>query len=249
MAVGNQKGGVAKTTSCLSLGACLVELGKSVLLVDLDPQANLTMSLGIDPLSLRRTVSDAILHNASIVSVSRESGIPGLDILPSNLQLAALDKALYRCKSYESYFKQAAVELDTGLYDYVLLDCCPSFGPLTMNALTVADMLIIPTQAEYYAVRSLQHVFELIKLVRQRTNPALRYRVLITMFDRRNGICVRIREQMKNAFSDLLFDTVIEVDTKLRESPVVGKPITLYASGSRGAQQYRALAQELVADE
>lgn len=249
IALGNQKGGVAKTTSCLSLGACLVELGKSVLLIDLDPQANLTMSLGIDPLTLRRTVGDALLHNASIVSVSRESALVGLDILPANPQLAMLDKVLYRCKNYESYLKQAIDGSGTELYDYVLLDCSPSTGPLTVNALTAADLLIIPTQAEYYAARSLQHVFALIKRVRQRTNPALRYRILITMFDRRNGICVRIREQMRNSFPELLFDTVIEVDTKLRESPVVGKPITLYHSRGRGARQYRALAKEVVVNE
>jgi chromosome partitioning protein len=221
-------------------------MGMMVLLVDLDPQANLTLSLGLDPESLRRTVSDAVLRNASLVSVSREGEIMGLDIVPANPGLAAIDKTLYRCKSYETYLREAIANLDEALYDYVLIDCPPSFGPLTLNALTAADMMIVPTQAEYYAVRSLRHVLELIRLVRQKTNPGLLYRILVTMFDRRNGICVRVLKQMRASFSSALFDAIIEVDTKLRESPVVGKPITLYKPSTRGARQYRALAEELL---
>ena len=249
IAVANQKGGVAKTTTCLSLGACLAELDKTVLLIDLDPQANLTLSVGIQPETLRRTIGDAILHNTTLVSVSRESAIMGMDIVPANAALASIDKALYQCQSYETYLKQALAELDKDLYDYVLMDCSPSFGPLTLNALTVADLMIIPTQAEYYSARTLQHVFELIRLIRQKTNEALSYRLLITMYDRRNKICQRILAQMQEAFPQVLFDTIIEVDTKLRESPVVGKPITLYQPNTRGAQQYRALAAELVRNE
>lgn len=246
IAVGNQKGGVAKTTTCLSLGACLAEMDKTVLLIDLDSQANLTLSLGFQPEALRRTVSDAVLHNATLVSVSRETEVMGLDLVPANTGLAAIDKVLYRCKSYETYLRQAMSELDGDLYDYVVIDCPPSFGPLTLNALTVADLMIIPTQAEYYSARTLQHVFELIKLVRQRTNADLEYRILVTMYDRRNRICERILGQMRAAFPQVLFQTIIEVDTKLRESPVVGKPITLYRRNTRGAVQYRNLAEELV---
>jgi chromosome partitioning protein len=249
IAVGNQKGGVAKTTTCLSLAACLAELDKSVLLIDLDPQANLTLSLGFQPESLRRTVTDAIIHNTTLVSVSRESKVMGLDIVPANTGLAAIDKVLYRCKGYEMYLKEAMADLDGDLYDYVVIDCPPSFGPLTLNALTVADLMIIPTQAEYYAARTLQHVFELIRLVRQKTNADLRYRILITMYDRRNKICERILGQMKTAFPHILYNTVIEIDTKLRESPVVGKPITLYRPNTRGARQYHELAEELMSDE
>jgi chromosome partitioning protein len=249
IAIGNQKGGVAKTTTSLSLGACLAELRKSVLLVDLDPQANLTLSLGIQPSSLRRTVGDAILHNATLVSVSRETDVMGLDIAPANTGLAAVDKVLYRLRDYELYLKEAVQQLDEGLYDYVLLDCPPSFGPLTLNALTVADLMIVPTQAEYYAARTLQNVFELVRLVRERTNSALRYRLLVTLYDRRNKICQTMLAQMRAAFSETLFETVIEIDTKLRESPVVGQPITLYRSKTRGARQYRALAKELLRDE
>lgn len=246
IAIGNQKGGVAKTTTCLSLGACLVEMDKTVLLIDLDPQANLTLSLGLRPESLRRTVSDALLHTATLVSVSLESDVMGLDILPANPGLAVLDKVLYRCKRYETFLRQAMATLDESSYDYVLMDCPPSVGPLTLNALTAADLLIIPTQAEYYATRSLQHVLALVRLVHRKTNPALQYRILVTLYDRRNGICVRTLEKLRSVFPDVLFETVIEVDTKLRESPVVEKPITLYKPHTRGARQYRTLAQELM---
>jgi chromosome partitioning protein len=215
----------------------------------LDPQANLTLSLGIEPQSLRRTVSDAILHNTTLVSVSRETQVMGLDIVPANMGLAAIDKVLYGCKGYESYLGETFEELDPDLYDYVVIDCAPTFGPLMLNALTVANLMIIPTQAEYYAARTLQHVFELIRLVRTKTNPGLTYRILVTMYDRRNKICQRVLGQMRTAFPHVLFDTVIEIDTKLRESPVVGKPITLYEPNTRGARQYRALAEELVEHE
>ena len=148
IAIANQKGGVAKTTTCLSLGACLAELRRSVLLVDLDPQANLTLSLGIQPSSLRRTVGDAILHNATLVSISRETDVMGLDIAPANAGLAAVDKVLYRCREYELYLKEAVQQLGERLYDYVLIDCPPSFGPLTLNALSASELMIIPAQAE-----------------------------------------------------------------------------------------------------
>ena len=249
VAICNQKGGVAKTTTCLSLGACLVEMGNTVLLMDLDPQANLTMSVALQPESLRRTVADAVLGNATMVSISQETGVMFLDILPANNAVAALDKVLYRHEGYESLLKKAASGMDPSLYDYALLDCPPSLGPLTLNALTAADLMIIPTQAEYYALRSLQNIFALLELVRHKTNPALRYRILVTMYDRRNGICVRTLQQMRRAFADALFDTVIEIDTKLRESSLVGVPITVYKPKTRAARQYRALAEELVRDE
>ncbi len=245
VAIGNQKGGVAKTTTCLSLGACLAEMGKTVLLIDLDPQANLTMSLNLQPGELRRTIGDALLHNATLLSVSRETDVPGLDLVPSSPGLSTVDKSLYRGQRYEFYLHESLAALDRSLYDYVLIDCPPSLGPLMLNALTAAHFLIVPTQAEYYAARSLDNILELVKLVRQKTNPGLSYRILVTMYDRRNSICVRIYERMQARFPQVLFKAVIEVDTKLRESPMLGKPITLYKPDTRGAQQYRALAEEL----
>ena len=158
IAIGSQKGGVAKTTTCLSLGACLAEMGHSVLLVDLDPQAHLTLSMGIRPEKLSRTVGDALLANASLLSVSRESSILGLDVVPANEGLALIDKLLYGRKGYESFLKNRLRAMSEELYDFVLLDCPPSFGALTLNALTAAGLLIIPIQCEYYAARSLRGI-------------------------------------------------------------------------------------------
>jgi chromosome partitioning protein len=246
IAISNQKGGVAKTTTCLSLGASLAEMGQSVLLVDLDPQASLTLSMGLKPEELRRTVGDALLGNTSLVSISRESSLFDLDIVPANQELVVLDKILYGRQGYEFHLKNGLNAMGRGLYDIVLVDCPPSFGTLTLNALTAADLLIIPVQCEYYAAHSLRQIVELVKLVREKTNPRLIYRVLVTMYDRRNRICQIILEQMQRGLSKSLFKTIIEVDTKLRESPAFGQPITLYAPTTRGAQQYRALAEELM---
>jgi len=246
IAVGNQKGGVAKTTTCLSLGACLAEAGQSVLLVDLDPQANLTLSVGLRPEALRRTVGDALLGNATLVSVSHESSVFEMDIVPANQGLVILDKVLYGRQGYQFRLKKGLDAMGEGFYDFVLIDCPPSFGTLTLNALTAADLLIIPVQCEYYAASSLQHFVKVVRRVREKTNPRLDYRVLVTMYDRRNKICRVIFEQMQKGLGDGLFDTVIEVDTRLRESPAFGQPITLYSPKTRGAQQYRALAKELM---
>jgi len=246
IAVKNQKGGVAKTTTCLSLGACLAEMGHNVLLVDLDPQAHLTLSLGLKPEELRRTVSDALLGNTSLVSVSRESAMSGLDLAPANQGLALLDKIFYAQQDYEFHLKRRLDSMGDGGYDFVLIDCPPSFGVLTMNALTVADLLIIPVQPEYYAAHSLRQVLGLAKRTQEKSNPHLRYRVLATMVDRRNKIGRVILEQMQAGLGQALFKTVIEVDARLRESPAFGQPITLYAPRTRAAQQYRALAQELM---
>ena len=246
IAVSNQKGGVAKTTTCLSLGACLAEMKQSVLLIDLDPQANLTISLGLKPQNIHRAVDDALLGNASLVSVSRESPVFGLDIVPANRMLIVLDKILYKRPGYQFHLKKGLDAMGEGFYDFILMDCPPSFGTLTLNALTAADLLIIPVQCDYYAAYSLRHFVKLVQQVREKTNPWLTYRVLATMYDRRNKICQIILEQMQQALGDILFTNIIEVDTKLRESPAFGQPITIYAPKTRGTQQYRALAKELM---
>ena len=246
IAISSQKGGVAKTTTCLSLGACLAESGQSVLLVDLDPQANLTLSMGLKPQELRRTVGDAILGNASLVSVSRESTVFGMDLVPANQELVVLDKILYGRRGYQFRLRDGLSAMGDGFYDFVLVDCPPSLGALTLNALAAAQMLIIPVQCEYYAAYSLRRYLELVRRVREKANPRLTYRVLVTMYDRRNKICQVILEQMRRGLDQILLETIIEVDTKLRESPVFGQPITRYAPSTRGAEQYRALAKELM---
>ena len=246
IAVSNQKGGVAKTTTTLSLGACLAELGKSVLLIDMDPQSHLTLSMGLMPDTIHRTISDVLLANASLVSASRESPVFALDIVPANQELALIDKLLYGRNGYEFRLQKRLAAMDADFYDVVLIDCPPYFGTLTLNALTAAHQLIIPAQCEFYAAHSLRQILELAKLVREKTNPHLDYQVLVTMYDRRNRICRLVLDQMQLELKPLLFETIIEVDTKLRESPAFGQPITLYAPNTRGAQQYRELAKELI---
>jgi chromosome partitioning protein len=246
IAISNQKGGVAKTTTCLSLGACLVEMQHSVLLIDLDPQAHLTVSLGLKPEQLRRAVDDALLGYTSLVSVSRESKISGLDIVPANRMLIVLDKILYGRKNYQLHLRRGLDAMGQDFYDFVLIDCPPSFNTLTLNGLTAADMLIIPVQCDYYGAYSLRHYMKMIQQVREKMNPWLTYRILVTMYDRRNKICRVILDQMRRGLNSALFDTIIEVDTKLRESPAFGQPITLYAPKTRGTEQYRALAKELI---
>jgi chromosome partitioning protein len=248
IAVSNQKGGVAKTTTCLSLGASLSEMGHFVLLVDLDPQAHLTLSMGLKPKELRRTVGDALLGNNSLVSVSRESAVKGLDIIPANQRLVVLEKVLHERQGFQFQLKSCLSAIEDELYDFVLIDCPPSLGTLTLNALTAADLLIIPVQCEYFASHTMLDYRKLVKYMRNRTNPRLKYRVLVTMYDRRNKICRLTLDQVQRGLSDVLFETIIEIDTKLRESPTLGEPITLYAPRTRGAEQYRALAKELLSN-
>lgn len=246
VAIANHKGGVAKTTTCLSLGGALAEQGLQVLLVDLDPQAHLTLSLGLRPEELRHTVADALLEQQSIVAVSRETSVASLDLVPASGELVVLDKALYGRPGYEYRLREALGRMSVA-YDFVLMDCPPSFGTLTLNALTAADMLIIPMQCEYYAWRSLRPMLELVTVVRQKTNPALRYRLLVTMYDVRSRIHRLILEQIHRFFPQATFRTMVQVDTRLRESPVHGLPVTQYAPRTRAAEQYRAVAQEIIA--
>jgi chromosome partitioning protein len=244
--ISNQKGGVAKTTTCLSLGGCLAEMGKNVLLIDLDPQANLTQSLGIKPEELRRTIGDALLGNTSMVSVSRESPVPGLDIIPASQGLLLLDKILYGRPNYQFRLKNGLATMDQCFYDFVVMDCPSSLGTLTVNALTAAELLIIPIQCEYYASRTLKNYLAMVQRVQEKSNPQLTYRVLVTMYDMRNKISRVVLEQMQRGLNEILLETVIGVDTKLRESPAFGQPINLYAPNTRATEQYRALAKELV---
>ncbi len=247
IAVTNEKGGVAKTTTVLSLGGALVEKGHDVLLVDLDTQANLSLGLGVNPGKLRRSIADVLLNSASILSVSRETSVPGLDLIPSNADMGLAERFLSVRQDFEHVLLNAINTLDN--YDYVLLDCPPSLGAVSINAMTAAQMIIVPTQPEYFSVHGLRGVLAAVRRVRSQGNPGLNYRVLITMMDRRNRIHRTLSEQLRATFGEGVFQTVIETDTKLRESTVVGMPITHYFPHSRAALQYRDLAQELIGSE
>ncbi len=244
IAISNQKGGVAKTTTTVSLGAAIVQRGHEALCVDLDPQANLTLSLGVKPSSLRRTVADIFMGNHTPISVSRETSLPGLDLMPANQDLQLVEKFLHVRQNHATTLRDALARAPA--YEYVLLDCPPALGNITLNALTAADILLVPTQCEYFSAHGLGEIVETVRYVRAHTNPRLTYRVLVTLFDRRNRVHHTLYAQIKNAFGPALCDSIIEIDTKLRESQVFGQPITVFAPKSRAALQYQALAEELM---
>jgi chromosome partitioning protein len=241
----NEKGGVAKTTSTLSLGAALSELNYRVLLIDLDPQANLSLALGLETEGVSITSANVLIENASIKSAIQKSDIKNLDLVPSSFRIEDAEQFLPMRTHYLLTLREA-LQADSLAYDYILLDCPPALGAITLNALSASDLLIIPTQAEYFSAYALRNMMGTIRRIRQEVNPSLAYRILVTLLDRRNRTHRNIFEQLQTTFGQGVFTTVIEVDTKLRESPIAGVPITHYRPGSRGSQQYRVLAQELI---
>ena len=250
VAVSNQKGGVAKTTTCLSLGACLAELGYRTLVVDLDAQSHLTIAAGFDPEELTWTVADLLDAVTGALPEARAGVIQptllaGLDILPADVRLASVERSLYDQDNYEMGLVHVLALWQTE-YDYILFDCPPSLGAITLMALTAAQRVLIPVQCEYFAVRSLNRLLQITSAVQERTNPDLTYHLVATLYDRRNNICRQVLDQLKAHFSEWLLDTVISVDTRLRECPATGEPIILYAPRTRASRQYRRLAEELV---
>ena len=246
IAVSNEKGGVAKTTTTLSLGGALAEAGNKVLVMDLDPQANLTLALGIEPGSAAVTSSHILIESAPLMSARLATEINNLDLIPSHASIESAEQFLPVRTHYTSGLKRAIDAASPLPYDYVIFDCPPFLGAITTNALSAADLLIIPTQAEYFSAYALRNMMGIIRRVRQESNPNLGYRIIITLLDRRNRTHRNIQEQLQNTFGEGLFKTVIEIDTKLRESPIAGLPITRYRPGARGSQQYREMAQELI---
>jgi chromosome partitioning protein len=241
----NEKGGVAKTTSTLSLGAALAEMNYRVLLIDLDPQANLSLALGLETGESAVTSANILIENASLQAAIHKTDIPNLELVPSSFRIETAEQFLPMRTHYLNTLRDA-LEADPLPYDYILLDCPPALGAITLNALSTANLLIIPTQAEYFSAYALRNMMGTIRRVRQDVNPNLAYRILVTLLDRRNRTHRNIFEQLQATFGQGVFTTVIEVDTKLRESPIAGIPITHYRPNSRGSQQYRVLAQELI---
>ncbi len=246
ISISNEKGGVAKTTTALSLGAVLAEDGRKVLLVDLDPQANLTLAVGLEPAKQERTVSNVLLESEPLLKVACSTNIPNMDIVPANFMMEHVEQTLPVYINYTQRLRTMLRAAEPLPHQYVLIDCPPSLGAATINALMASHLLLIPTQAEYFSAYALRDMMTVIRQVRAGGNPGLVYRILITMLDQRNRTHRDIREQLERTFGIGLFKTVIEIDTKLRESPILGLPITLYKPNSRGALQYRSLAEELI---
>jgi chromosome partitioning protein len=246
IAISNEKGGVAKTTTTLSLGAALAETGLKVLLVDLDPQANLTLALGFEPGKEEHTSGEILLDSVPLLNARLETSITGLDLIPANIGLEQAEQVMPIYLNYTTRLRNAIDTTNPLPYQYILIDCPPALGAITVNALTAADLLLIPTQAEYFSAYALRDMMSVVRRVRTDDNPKLAYRILITLLDQRNRTHRDIRDQLERTFGVGLFKTVIEIDTKLRESPILGLPITQYRPTSRGAQQYRSLAEELI---
>ena len=243
--ISNEKGGVAKTTTSLSLGAALVDLGQRVLLIDLDAQANLTLSLGFEPGESKLTSSDLMLDNATMQNICRKTDVENLDLIPSSSRIETSEQFLPMRTNHTTILQRAIASANLS-YDYIILDCPPALGAITQNALAAANLLLIPTQAEYFSAYALRNMMTLIRRIREEDNPGLAYRILVTMLDKRNRTHRNINEQLRTTFGEGVFNTLIEVDTKLRESSIVGMPITRYKPSARSSMQYRVLAQELM---
>jgi chromosome partitioning protein len=248
LALCNQKGGVGKTTSTINLGAALAECGRRVLLVDFDPQGALSVGLGVNPLQLDRTVYNLLMEaDVDVHDVMLKTSVPGMDLLPSNIDLSAAEVQLVNEVAREQTLARVLAPVMED-YDVILVDCQPSLGLLTVNALTAAHGVIIPLECEFFALRGVALLIQTIEKVRERLNPQLELEgILATMYDARTLHGREVLARVVEAFGDRVFHTVINRTVRFPETTVAGEPITSYASSSAGAAAYRQLALEVLA--
>lgn len=245
IAIANQKGGVGKTTTSVNLGACLADMGKRVLVVDIDPQGNTTSGLGIDKKAVEKCVYDVLIGGVPVEQVAQPTRLPKLFVAPSTLDLAGAEIELVSMISREHRLKKALGEIKDE-YDYVLIDCPPSLGLLTINALTAADSLLIPIQCEFYALEGLGQLMNTVFLVQANLNPGLKIEgVVLTMFDGRTNLAIQVVEEVKRYFRNKVYRTIIPRNVRLSEAPSHGKPIIIYDPKSKGAEVYTELAREV----
>jgi len=246
IAIANQKGGVGKTTTSVNLGACLAYIGKRVLLVDVDPQGNATSGIGIEKADVEHCIYDILVDDVEAKDVIKPTEVENLDIIPATIQLAGAEIELVPTISREVRLKRA-LEAVKDNYDYMVIDCPPSLGLLTINALTASDAVLIPVQCEYYALEGLSQLLNTVRLVQKHLNTDLTIEgVLLTMLDARTNLGIQVIDEVKKYFQDKVYKTIIPRNIRLSEAPSHGQPIIIYDPRSRGAEVYLDLAKEVV---
>lgn len=246
IAIANQKGGVGKTTTSVNLSACLAHLGKKVLMIDTDPQGNATSGVGVNKGEVHKCIYDVLIDDEPIKDVIRETKVENLYIVPATIALAGAEIELVSTISREVRLKHAIDDIKND-YDYIVIDCPPSLGLLTINSLTASDSILIPVQCEYYALEGLSQLLSTVRLVQKHLNHQLTIEgVLLTMLDARTNLGLQVIEEVKKYFQDKVFKTVIPRNVRLSEAPSHGEPIIVYDAKSRGAEGYLELAREVI---